>query len=381
MSTRDPHLSPRPADQLPSPPQARKGHAGSLGGRVHLLTSSRLRLWQSCPRAHHYRYEVGLEAVGAPAHALAFGTALHAGLEAWWIAIGEGDVGRALSGALGAAERSLAGAQDEQLDPYDLAKLTAMLAAYDAQWQRWACSTEVLAVERAFSYELVSPWGDVSQTWRVAGKIDALVRLADGRVAIVEHKSSSSDASAGSDYRRRLTLDPQVSTYFDGVRALGWDADVCLYDVLIKPQIKPLKATPAESRKYTKAGALYANQRETDETPDEYRDRLIAAIAADPDRYLVHAEIVRTEQEREAHLWALWMNACAIDQTRAGAAHARDVRAVPQHSHACFQHGGGGCQYLPICEGTASARDETRYRRLRVIHPELENDTNENEET
>lgn len=343
--------------------------------RLHLLTSSRLRLWQSCPRAHHYRYEVGLEAVGPTPHALAFGTALHAGLEAWWNAIGEGDVGRALSSALGAAERSLADSRDpsESVDPYDLARLTAMIAAYDAQWQRWACSTEVLAVERAFSYELASPWGDVSSTWRVAGKIDAIVRLADGRVAIVEHKSSSADASAGSDYRRRLTLDPQVSTYFDGVKDLGWDADVCLYDVLVKPAVKPLKATPFESRKYrSKDGALYAGQREHDETPDEYRDRLIQTIAADPDRYLVHAEIVRTEQEREAHLWALWMNACAIDQTRAGAAHARDVRAVPQHSHACFAHGGGGCQYLPICEGTASARDETRYRRLRVIHPELE---------
>lgn len=348
--------------------------------RIHLLTSSRLRLWQSCPRAHHYRYEVGLEAVGPTPHALAFGTALHAGLESWWIAIGEGDVGRALSGALTAAEASLTSSRNpsEAVDPYDLARLTAMLAAYDAQWQRWACSTEVLAVERAFSYELTSPWGDVSSTWRVAGKIDALVRLSDGRVAILEHKSSSQDASAGSDYRRRLTLDPQVSTYFDGVKALGWDADVCLYDVCVKPAAKPLKATAPESRKYTKAGALYAGQREHDETPDEYRDRLIQAIAADPDRYLVHAEIVRTEQEREAHLWALWMNAGAISATRECASQARDVRAVPQHSHACFAHGGGGCQYLPICEGTASARDETRYRRLRVIHPELENDTNEN---
>lgn len=30
----DPSVSPRPADQLPSPPQSRQGHAGSLGGRV-----------------------------------------------------------------------------------------------------------------------------------------------------------------------------------------------------------------------------------------------------------------------------------------------------------------------------------------------------------
>jgi hypothetical protein len=38
--------------------------------------------------------------------------------------------------------------------------------------------------------------------------------------------------------------------------------------------------------------------REYDESPEEYRDRLVQAIGTDPDRYLVHAEIVRTEQER-----------------------------------------------------------------------------------
>ncbi len=30
----DPSVSPRPADQLSSPPQSRQGRAGSLGGRV-----------------------------------------------------------------------------------------------------------------------------------------------------------------------------------------------------------------------------------------------------------------------------------------------------------------------------------------------------------
>lgn len=348
-------------------------------GRVHMLTSSRLRLWQSCPRAHHYRYEVGLDAIGPTPRALAFGTAIHAGLETWWNAIREGDVARALSGALSAATEALAGFCDGEPDAYDLARLTAMLAAYDARWQQWACSTEVLAVEVPFSYELTGPHGETSSTWRVAGKIDALVRLSDGRVAVVEHKSSSTDAGAGSDYRRRLTLDAQVSTYFDGAASLGWSADLCLYDVLVKPSIKPLLATPTESRKYRKDGALYAGQREADESPDEYRDRLISVIAGDPEKYLVHAEIVRTEQERESHQWALWHSARSITQTRKAAETARDVRAVPQHSHQCFAHG-SPCQYLPICEGTASARDETRYRRLRVIHPELET-TNETDST
>jgi hypothetical protein len=75
------------------------------------------------------------------------------------------------------------------------------------------------------------------------GKLDGLLRLADGRVAILEHKTTSSDARSGSDYRRRLTLDPQVGTYFEGCEALGTPAEVCVWDVLQKPAIRPLRAT------------------------------------------------------------------------------------------------------------------------------------------
>lgn len=358
-------------------------------GRVHLLTSSRLATWQRCPRAHHYRYEAGIISVDRTSPALTFGTAIHKGLEAWWLTIQAGDPGRALSGALEAAEASLG----HEADPYDLSRLLAMLCAYDARWQSWACGTEVLAVEAAFEYELANPvTGEIAQTWRVAGKIDALIRLADGRVAILEHKTRTGDAGAGSDYRRRLTLDPQISTYFDGAKALGWDADLCIYDVLVKPAIKPLLATPVESRKYTQGKAatktrpaeeprLYAGQRETDESPDEYRDRLIQVVGADPDRHLVHAEIVRTEDERHDHAWTLWHTARMITETRKAALTTGDVRAVPQHSHACFAHGGAGCEFLPVCEGTASARDTGRFTRLATVHPELEcAETNTTEE-
>ena len=364
-----------------------------IGPRVHLLTSSRLATWQRCPRAHHYRYEAGIVSVDRQSAALTFGTAVHKGLESWWLTIQAGDPGRALEGALEAAEGSLAPPGTEA-DPYDLARLTALLCAYDARWQSWACGTEVLAVEKAFEYELTNPvTGSVAQTWRVAGKIDALVRLSDGRVAIIEHKSRAGDAGAGSDYRRRLTLDPQISTYFDGVARMGYAPDLCIYDVLVKPAIKPLLATPVESRKYTQTKPatktkpaeeprLYAGQRETDESPEEYRDRLVQAIGSDPDRYLVHAEIVRTESERESHQWSLWHTARQITETRTAALRAGDVRAVPQNSHACFAFGGSGCEYLSICEGTASARDESRFTKLTTVHPELEctteNTTEEN---
>jgi hypothetical protein len=47
-------------------------------------------------------------------------------------------------------------------------------------------------------------------------------------------------------------MDGQVSTYFDGAASLGLDVAGCIYDVIGKPGIRPLQATPVEARKYTK---------------------------------------------------------------------------------------------------------------------------------
>ena len=291
---------------------------------------------------------------------------MHAGLEAWWVAHKEGAPQYALPSAFRSAEDAF-----PFDDPFTLAMIRALVTGYDAAWSEWAATVEVIGVELPFEAPLTHPvTGAPSATWRIAGKLDALVRLNDGRVAIIEHKTRSGDAAVGSDYRRKLTLDPQVSTYFEGVRALGYEADVCVYDVLCKPSIKPLLATPEEKRRTKKDGALYAGTRLSDETAVEYEKRLIDTIAADRDRYLVHAEIVRSDAEREAHQWALWHAVRSIEETRRAARVARDVRAVPQSPASCFGTG-HRCDFLDICEGTASARDETRFLRLPTVHPEL----------
>ncbi len=350
-----------------SPLRPTTGAVSGVGPhRLHLLTSSRLRTAQECPRRHLYRYELCRTPYGT-SRASELGTAVHAGLEAWWIAIREGAAQYALASALSAAEAAY-----PTDDAYAAALLRALVFAYDARWSEWAQTCEVIGVEVSFEAPLRHPTrkGVLARSWRVAGKIDALVRLSDGRVAIIEHKTTSMDASAGSDYRRKLTLDPQVSTYFDGAEALGLRADLCLYDVLRKPSIKPLLATPLESQKRKKDGTLYASQREHDETATEYEKRLTDAIIADPDKHLLHAEIVRSDDEREAHAWALWHAVRQIEDTRrAFAAAGCDHRAVPQNPGACMVR--GRCDFMEVCEGTASITDETRFRALETAHPEL----------
>ena len=331
---------------------------------MNLLTASRVKAWTACPRLHHYRYELGLVPVAHESPALAFGTAIHAGLEAWWRTIGDGAPGDAFQAA---TERALVSLGDTAPE-HDAARLIAMLAGYDVRWQRWACSTEVLGVEQEFRAPLRDPrTGKCAKTWQLAGKLDALVRLADGRVAIVEHKTTSRDPGPGSDYRAALTMDAQVSTYFDGAAALGHPADVCVYDVLAKPSQKPLTATASPVMK--KDGTPRAGTRLSDESADEYRERLIGVISDDPERYLVHAEIVRMDTERAAHARDLWEVVHAIEHARTRAA----AGALPaRHASACFAHG-APCAFLDVCAGRARADDATRYRRL-PIHQELTND-------
>ncbi len=316
--------------------------------KLQVLTNSRLKAVRACQRYHHLRYNLGYAPV-EDAEALRFGTLIHKGLEAWFLA----EHGARLTPALEAISAA-------EADPFDLAKATVLLCGYD---QRWGAEEfETVAVEVMFSSLLVNPeTGGFSKTFRLEGKIDALIRQG-GRLLLVEHKTASEDIGVGSDYWKRLRLDGQVSTYFDGAEALGYEPDSCLYDVIRKPALRPLTATPVESRRYTKDGRLYANQRDQDETPAEYQARLVEAVAEDPDRFYQRGEVTRLEAELAEARWDRWQLA---RQIREGQLRER----FPRNPDACVRF--GTCAFFPYCSGEASLDDPTRYRRLEDVNPEL----------
>lgn len=358
---------------------------------ANLLTNSRAKMFRDCQRRHHFAYVLGFKPVEVP-HALWFGDAcIHVPLQGYWCARRDG-----LEGPLGAALDAL----PKDADPFDLARARVMLCAYATIWDAVEC--EVLDVEIEFTLPLIHPLtGEQSRTWTLAGKLDLVIRLANGKTAIVEHKSTSADPSAGSDYRRRLTLDTQISQYVAGAEALGHPADLVIYDILRKPDQRPLKATPEESRKYTEprskacpeckkkkaapgphrdpetggecvdgrivtdpGGKLYANQREADETPEEYEDRLAAVIAENVHAYIERIDIHRFENERAAFgvdVWKLGQSMALVEQLGL---------EVP-NPDACFRQHGATCPYLPVCEGTADLYDATRYRLADNPHEEL----------
>jgi hypothetical protein len=312
---------------------------------MQTLTHSRLACFRSCPRKHQIRYEYGIR-TEETGFALRVGSGFHAALEA-------ADLGSDVNAAMDSAVT----------DPYDQALVAAM---FDAHQRRYANQPmEVVASEQTFDLPLVNPrTGAPSTVWRFAGKTDRIVRLPDGRIALMEYKTTVRDFAPGADYWLALHMDQQISLYVIAARALGFDVQTILYDVTRRPLLRPLKATPAESRKYTKDGRLYAAQRDVDESPEEYAERVAYDIADRPDYYFARIEIARLDQDLEECASELWQQQIAIRAAQKSGSWYRNPGA-------CFEYN-GGCEYLPIClSQDLGGSVPGGFVRLGDVHPEL----------
>ncbi len=361
-----------------------------------LYTTSRLRAFHRCNRFHRYRYDLGIRTPSSAA--MGFGTNTHAALEAWYLAWQRGE------DRLAAAFAAIDGADAADIDH---ARLRVLVAAYDTKWggEDW----EVLGVEVEFRYWL----GDVE----IGGKIDAIIRdRRDGRVWVVEHKTSSADTSPGSAYLDRLCVDTQISIYVDGAAMLGHEIAGCIYDVLKRPLHEPKLATPDGKREYTagsgcakcggsgKAGAivqgrghyvvkfpgeadrqipcegchatgwkldkdgapnaprLHARMRERDETIEEYEERVADEISTRADEFLSRGQVVRLADELPKMRQEILDTIAAMRALDA-------IGVAPPNYDACL-YGREACSFFAACSGRASIDDETIFPRG-ATHPEL----------
>lgn len=272
-------------------------------------------------------------------------------------------------------------------DPFELARAEQLVIGYSARW--YDEPLEYLVVEEEFDGPLVNPdTGAESRTFRLGGKIDAIVRdRRNDRVLIVEHKTSSEDLDAGSVFWRRTRMNQQISTYLVGARALGFEPWGILYDVLAKPLLRqsqvPLvdadglkivhDATGARVR--TKDGKKWRETASSadgyilqtrPETLDEYRSRVTEAIAEDPMRYYVRGDVLRLEAEEREASFDAW-------QTAANVREGRNANRYPRNPDACVRYG-SPCGFFAVCTGESSLEDPTRYQRVDNPHSELSSD-------
>lgn len=336
-----------------------------------IYTHSSSASFRACRRQYKIAYVDGIRAK-RPAMALRLGTFVHLWLELYWRARQAGATDPAEAAWRGVAASASKHPDAEYVafdsfDEYEQARLRVMLLAYAAVWGRVECT--VIAVEAKFTVPLIHPeTREVSRRFQRAGKIDVILRLADGRIAVVEHKTSAADVSPGGDYRRKLTLDPQVSMYYAGALSLGFRPDVVIYDILKKFDERPLKATPPDKLRYvtdrkTKEKRLNAKQRLHEETPAEYAARLVKIAAKNPEACIERVELHRLPEERKRYALAVWQQAQDM-------AHAADNDLYYTNPDSCLRYG-APCDYLPHCSEGASLADPYSYRHVGA-HPELQ---------
>lgn len=332
-------------------------------GEIEIITNSRMRAFNVCQRLHEIQYNQGYRLI-APSEFVDFGKVFHAGLDAWWGAYRDDEGMLALGMAIAAIQNYVA-KEAPKFDPFQLAKAEVLMAAYDARWAPAMAEWEVLGVEVEFIATIPG-----RKRLRIAGKLDKVLRKrADGSKWFGEHKTTGADLSEGSTYWQRLRMDPQVSIYFRGGREIGHDFVGCLYDVVDRPSHRQKKATPPELRKYTQptkkepVSRLYKNQRENDESIDEFKQRLVEEIGAAPELYFARSEIVRLESELAASDQDV--EALAL-QIRAGT----QTGLAPRNPAGCFQYN-RPCDFLGPCSGVESLDDDTKFRRVIVPHEEL----------
>jgi hypothetical protein len=192
-------------------------------------------------------------------------------------------------------------------------------------------------------------------------------------IYVYELKTTSEDIGLGSVYWRRLVVDAQISLYIEAALRLGYDVGGVLYSVIRKPQLYPFKATPPESRKYTQptkkepTPRLYANQREVDETPEEYGARCMTAINENPNKFYQRGVVTRLESERYEAAQDIWQTAQTLRD-------ARRLRVFPRNPDACMQWS-RACDYLSVCCGEASIDDPVLFVREEKKHTELDDET------
>lgn len=282
-------------------------------------------------------------------------------------------------------QSAIAATRAAESDPFDLARVNAMLAVWDRQsGQIFADRFEVISVEEEFSFPLLNPdTGSASRSFDQAGKIDVVVReKSTGRIGFIDHKTTSDDVSPGADYWLKLRMDPQVSKYTLGVMHLYGECDFCWFNVIRKPAQRPslipttdpqgnkvvldaagnrvLKkdGTPRQSADKAKGYELQTRP----ELPGEFEDRLREAMWANPDRHFAHNEVPRLDSELLESMKDDWATSKQM-------LHYRSNNLWPRNPDSCGDF--GGCQYFPLCVGTASV-DGVRFGRVDTRHPELE---------
>ena len=352
------------------------------------LTHSQMACAKTCLRKHCLAYELGIRR-DEEAKPLRMGSAVHLGLDLR----AKGQDMQAVLSAVGGeyAQQAPAPTSDAYTDwAVEAMTVQTLLQLYGWRWAEQDESIEYVASELSFEIPIVNPdSGRAKRTHTLAGKIDKIIRLADGRLAIMEHKTTSWDIAPESDYWRRLRIDSQISIYFMAAQALGYDVQCILYDVIRKPslrlkQVEELdeqgdkivldsdgtriylaNGKPRQSADTAKGWVVLKRM----ETPVEFGARLHTEIVGNHEKYFQRQEITRLAADIEDAKYENHQMASLIHDCQR---HGR----WPRNTQACI--GFGKCAYFDLCANSfdpfnaGSGPLPAGYTRVQNVHQELD---------
>jgi RecB family exonuclease len=262
-----------------------------------LLTYSALNTFRNCPRKYKNRYLDNLRP-RERAEALSFGSVIHTAIELWYRSQ---DTESRLPDVLAYIDDAFENrvVDSNLLVQWHLA--TAMIRGYA---ERYGTEEfEIVEVEKEFVGEIRNPdTGRQSQTFRIAGKVDGIVRCHDG-LYLLEHKTASTvDAS----YLDKLWTDTQIALYCYNLRELGYPIVGVIYNVLLKSRLKQGKGETQEEYEVRHAELAAKNKsgkstakRQMPETDDEFQARLTEWYSR-PEAF--HREFIYLSEDRLAML-------------------------------------------------------------------------------
>jgi hypothetical protein len=277
---------------------------------------------------HYLRHEVGLQPL-QKSDALRFGSG-------WARAMEAKRNGATYDTALEAAFLGT------ELDELQCATLAGLLAAY-YETQKTTVVKQWFA-EIEFRVPI-----DGSRTFESAGKMDALAELTDGRLALVEDKTTAESVEPGSDFYTYLSFNNQLFCYVEAARAKGWNVETIIYNVTRKPSIR----------------------QKQNETIDDYSKRLREDAITRPEFYFASREVAVLSRDLEAFKLARLQVGRMIldmrgDQKKLAMPEDAWPRTVGKFS--C----GMGCEFAPYCLQNISMGPDAIPAGFKIeVNPEL----------
>lgn len=351
-----------------------------------LLTHSRMTAYKTCQRMHYFRYELGVRRVRT-ARTLRMGSAIHLGLD-------ERARGRSEDDAILLA---LAGYEElpqwcntpEAMYDWTIERevVARLLCGYFWRWKNADDGVQIVESEVSFRLPIINPaTGHTTPTFQLGGKRDKIIKLADGRLAIREHKTCSEDLSAESDYWKRLRIDQQITTYYISALDQGFAIQTVQFDVIRKPTIRPsmiplldeqglkIVLDPSGERVRTKDGKKFRESGDAAagyvlqsrrETPTEFGERITDDIEKQPEKYYARQEIPRLESDLLEFREELWQIQLQLRESQRTGRHFRNTAACRQFNQPC--------EYFDACTNGTSLEGElpAGFERVAELHPEL----------